>query len=85
MPKEGTFHFTYTCSRQDRKFALRKSLLHQYGKWKVDVNEDQVTWWAAANEAPEDVLEFLFWMTPGDKKGDFHILGSVLTSDMKLR
>lgn len=62
MPKEGTFHFTYKCSPQDRKFALRKSLLHQYGKWKVDVNEDQVTWWAAANEAPEDVLEFLFWM-----------------------
>ena len=28
----------------------------------MDVAEDGVTWWAAANEAPEDVLEFLFWM-----------------------
>lgn len=65
MPKEGTFHFTYKCSPQDRKFALRKSLLATYGKWKVDVVEEKVTWWAAANEAPEDVLEFLFWMRPG--------------------
>ncbi|CAK8985613.1 Uncharacterized protein SCF082_LOCUS211 [Durusdinium trenchii] len=62
MPKEGIFHFTYKCSPQDRKFALRKSLLLQYGKWKVDVAESEVTWWAAANEAPEDVLEFLFWL-----------------------
>ncbi|CAJ1412792.1 unnamed protein product [Effrenium voratum] len=62
MPKEGSFHFTYKCSPQDRKFALRKSLLQQYGKWKVDVAEEQVMWWAAAAEAPEDVLEFLFWM-----------------------
>ena len=65
MPKEGTFHFTYKCSPGDRKFALRKSFLSQYGKWKVDVTEDTVTWWAAANEAPEDVLEFLFWMSLG--------------------
>lgn len=62
MPKEGTFHFTYRCSPGSRKFALRKSFLSQYGKWKVDVTEDMVTWWSAANEAPEDVLEFLFWM-----------------------
>lgn len=62
MPKEGVFHFTYKCSPQDRRFSLRKSLLFQFGKWKVDVAEDEVNWWAAAAEAPEDVLEFLFWM-----------------------
>ena len=67
MPKEGTFHFTYRCSPGNRKFALRKSFLSQYGKWKVDVTEDMVTWWSAANEAPEDVLEFLFWMSLGSK------------------
>ena len=65
MPKQGTFHFTYKCAPEDRKFALRKALLGQYGKWKVDVSEGEVTWWAAANEAPEDVLEFLFWMRLG--------------------
>jgi len=62
MPKEGVFHFTYKCSPQDRRFQFRKHLLLHYGKWKVDVAENEVNWWAAAAEAPEDVLEFLFWL-----------------------
>ncbi|CAE7519254.1 unnamed protein product, partial [Symbiodinium pilosum] len=62
MPQDGSFRFTYKCSPQDRRFALRRNLLMQFGKWKVDVKEEDVNWWAAAAEAPEDVLEFLFWM-----------------------
>mmetsp|Transcript_82693 Transcript_82693/g.145949 ORF Transcript_82693/g.145949 Transcript_82693/m.145949 type:complete len:1599 (-) Transcript_82693:62-4858(-) len=62
MPKDGVFHFTYKCSPEDRKFSTRTKLLEGFGKYKVHTTEDDVRWWAAPNEAPEDVLEFIFWI-----------------------
>eukprot|EP00442_Polarella_glacialis_P011066 CAMPEP_0115149250 /NCGR_PEP_ID=MMETSP0227-20121206/64333_1 /TAXON_ID=89957 /ORGANISM="Polarella glacialis, Strain CCMP 1383" /LENGTH=282 /DNA_ID=CAMNT_0002559391 /DNA_START=1 /DNA_END=846 /DNA_ORIENTATION=- len=62
MPKAGIFHFTYKCGPEDRKFEARRNLLTKYGRWQAVIPEGEVSWWAAPSEAPEDVLEFLFWM-----------------------
>jgi len=62
MPKEGVFHFVYKCSPEDRKFSSRKNLLENFGRFKVETDEEDVKWWAAPNEAPDDVLEFIFWI-----------------------
>eukprot|EP00440_Ansanella_granifera_P074981 gb/GFBE01081375.1/.p1 GENE.gb/GFBE01081375.1/~~gb/GFBE01081375.1/.p1 ORF type:complete len:1536 (+),score=380.10 gb/GFBE01081375.1/:1-4608(+) len=62
MPKEGVFRFSYKCSPEDRNFKMRMNMLQTYGRWKVEVAEEDVMWWAAPNEAPEDVVEFVFWL-----------------------
>mmetsp|Transcript_112506 Transcript_112506/g.195237 ORF Transcript_112506/g.195237 Transcript_112506/m.195237 type:complete len:1491 (+) Transcript_112506:137-4609(+) len=59
MPKGGQFTVSYICAPEDRSFKARKQLFEDYGHWKMDVEEEEVMWWASLSEAPEDVLEYL--------------------------
>merc|ERR1712032_831040 len=63
MPKGGFFDVEYMCSPEDRNFQFRQQCLEKYGCWSLDVAEEEVLWWAALSEAPEDVLEFLEFLT----------------------
>lgn len=59
MPKGGIFTCTYTCSPEDRLFAVRVRLLDTYGNWKCNCPEPEVMWWASLAQAPEDILEYV--------------------------
>jgi Ran GTPase-activating protein (RanGAP) involved in mRNA processing and transport len=62
MPTGGHFTVSYVCSPEDRNYAARRSLYETYG-YRVGVPEDEVMWWAALNAAPEDVVEYLAFIT----------------------
>lgn len=48
-----------TQTAQDIQFEKRIQLMERYTNFKVNVTRDEVMWWAALDEAPQDVLEFL--------------------------
>eukprot|EP00928_Gymnodinium_smaydae_P040398 TRINITY_DN27399_c0_g2_i1.p1 TRINITY_DN27399_c0_g2~~TRINITY_DN27399_c0_g2_i1.p1 ORF type:complete len:1484 (+),score=240.35 TRINITY_DN27399_c0_g2_i1:247-4698(+) len=62
MPKGGVFRVTYMCAPEDRNFKLRKDLQEKYGRTEVTALENEVMWWAALQEAPNDVLELLYFI-----------------------
>lgn len=61
MPKGGKLTVSYVCSPEDRKYKARRKFYEMYG-FRLGVSEDRVMWWAALNEAPEDVLEYLSFL-----------------------
>eukprot|EP00929_Paragymnodinium_shiwhaense_P047994 TRINITY_DN24333_c0_g1_i1.p1 TRINITY_DN24333_c0_g1~~TRINITY_DN24333_c0_g1_i1.p1 ORF type:complete len:1631 (+),score=438.00 TRINITY_DN24333_c0_g1_i1:218-5110(+) len=63
MPKGGVFKGNYICSPEDRNFKERVKLLAYYGYWVCPVQEDEIQWWAALNDAPEDVLEYVEYLS----------------------
>mmetsp|Transcript_18546 Transcript_18546/g.34214 ORF Transcript_18546/g.34214 Transcript_18546/m.34214 type:complete len:1515 (+) Transcript_18546:87-4631(+) len=76
MPKSGTLRMSYMCSPEDRSFKGRKYLYEAYGFRRCPEKEEQVMWWAALNEAPEDVLEYLEFLIAkvGDPAKAFKII-----------
>jgi len=58
-PTSGVFRFNYQCSFEEKQYNLRKQFFQTYGFWKCEVPEDDVMWWAALSDAPDDVLELL--------------------------
>jgi len=62
VPTQGHFRCTYVCSPEDRKIQDRKRLIETYGWWPGPHSEADVNWWAALTEAPEDVIEFLYFL-----------------------
>eukprot|EP00928_Gymnodinium_smaydae_P033374 TRINITY_DN23921_c0_g2_i1.p1 TRINITY_DN23921_c0_g2~~TRINITY_DN23921_c0_g2_i1.p1 ORF type:complete len:414 (-),score=137.75 TRINITY_DN23921_c0_g2_i1:145-1386(-) len=64
IPTAGKLKFTYVCSAEERNLALRKRMLSTYGFWECPITSaDEVRWWAALDEAPEVVLEFLEFLS----------------------
>jgi len=63
MPQVGTFKGVYVCSAEERHWPTRKQYLETYGFWSCPVPADEVMWWASLTEAPEDVLEFLEFLS----------------------
>jgi len=59
LPKGGSFKVKYTGAPDNRNWALRKSMMELYGGWHIHVEYEDVLWWSAVSEAPEDVLEYL--------------------------
>merc|ERR1711963_687670 len=59
MPKAGTFRVRYCCAPEERNFAARVLLFERYGQWKLSVLEEDVMWWSALTEAPDDVQRFM--------------------------
>lgn len=66
IPDSGTFSSFYVCSPNDRKFEYRKQCMEKSCRWRVEVPECEVMWWAALTEAPDDVLEFMSFMVSHD-------------------
>jgi len=63
MPKDGSFSVLYVCGPEDRKFLERKKYLDVFGNCPTDVKEEEVMWWGNIAEAPEDLLEYLEFLT----------------------
>jgi len=63
MPIAGVFHAKYMCSPEDRNFNLRRQLFTEYGFWKCNKSEDDVAWWCFIFDIPNDVLEFLTFLS----------------------
>merc|ERR1712232_389542 len=59
----GLFEVTYVCSCDDRDFKTRKHFLDVYYRAHTTTPpEDQIMWWGSVTEAPEEVLEYLFFL-----------------------
>jgi len=63
MPKAGKFSVTYRGAPDNRNYQARVQMMEKYGFWKLEVEEDEVMWWSSLKEAPEDVLEYLEFIT----------------------
>jgi len=63
MPPGGVLGLAYQCAPEDRNYQCRRQMYTQYGFRKMDTPEDDVMWWAALEEAPKDVLDYLQWIT----------------------
>jgi Ca2+-binding EF-hand superfamily protein len=61
MPKGGTISMSYVCSPDDRRYNIRRKFYEMYGH-RDGVSETEVMWWAALNQAPEDVLEYVSFL-----------------------
>lgn len=59
VPKLGTFKAYYTCAPEERSFQTRQRLCSKYGRWEMNISEDDVTWCTALDEVPPDVIEFM--------------------------
>merc|ERR1712118_550783 len=70
------FRITYTCAPEDRNIAVRKRLYNSYGRWSSAFSEKDVQWWSSLTEAPEDVVEFLEFLTGNfdDVQNPFRII-----------
>eukprot|EP00928_Gymnodinium_smaydae_P019003 TRINITY_DN17252_c0_g1_i2.p1 TRINITY_DN17252_c0_g1~~TRINITY_DN17252_c0_g1_i2.p1 ORF type:complete len:1470 (+),score=310.57 TRINITY_DN17252_c0_g1_i2:353-4762(+) len=63
IPRAGNFSALYVCAPEDRKFPARKALCEKYGLWRTIGTEKKVNWWLGLNEAPDDVRDFMEWMS----------------------
>lgn len=63
MPKGGILEVAYKCAPEERNFKHRKACLETFGSSKMTQKEEDVMWWSAIQEAPEDVLEYLEFLT----------------------
>jgi len=63
MPKAGIFCVKYTCSPEDRRYNVRKDMFSKYGNWVCDKSEDEIDWWCDISDTPQDVLEFLTFLS----------------------
>merc|ERR1712110_454561 len=59
MPKIGTLRAKYICSPEDRCLAERARLMERFGFWHAPTSEAEVMWWSSITECPEDVVEFV--------------------------
>jgi Ca2+-binding EF-hand superfamily protein len=59
MPQAGVFKTRYVCAPEDVKFHERRALCQKYGKQQAEVDSTEVSWWAALDEAPSDVVTYL--------------------------
>eukprot|EP00928_Gymnodinium_smaydae_P031989 TRINITY_DN23298_c0_g1_i1.p1 TRINITY_DN23298_c0_g1~~TRINITY_DN23298_c0_g1_i1.p1 ORF type:complete len:1452 (+),score=244.96 TRINITY_DN23298_c0_g1_i1:207-4562(+) len=61
LPSEGVFSFSYACSPEDRKFAVRRELARTHGNLVESIEVKDVLWWSQIREAPDAVKLFLFY------------------------
>jgi Ran GTPase-activating protein (RanGAP) involved in mRNA processing and transport/Ca2+-binding EF-hand superfamily protein len=63
MPRSGIFAGRYNCSPDERCYKVRAHYFKMYSFWEAPEKEDAVTWWAVPSETPEDILEFLEFLS----------------------
>eukprot|EP00929_Paragymnodinium_shiwhaense_P020102 TRINITY_DN13507_c0_g2_i1.p1 TRINITY_DN13507_c0_g2~~TRINITY_DN13507_c0_g2_i1.p1 ORF type:complete len:1554 (+),score=406.14 TRINITY_DN13507_c0_g2_i1:199-4860(+) len=63
MPKSGVFKVAYVCGPEQRSFKARCAFQESLGGCEVKVNEPEVMWWAFVHDAPDDVLDFLRFLS----------------------
>jgi len=63
IPNSGFLSGTYKVSADDRKWQARKALMQQFGNWRCNFEKNEVMWWRGAAEVPQDVLDFMEFLT----------------------